>query len=81
MQLLSDDANLKLGQFVSSASESQWVKQIGDTYGDLKEKTLSSSYYNQTFDYSLKTKDYVNELINNSTTINKASEMKDQLFS
>ena len=58
-QILSPSTNLKLGQFVTSASESEWASQIGDAYGNLK----NSSYYTQAADYTEKAKDYVNEML------------------
>ncbi len=48
VQLLPPSANLKLGQFVTSASESEWATQIGDAYNTFK----NSSYFNQAVDYT-----------------------------
>lgn len=75
IQLLPPSANLKLGQFVTSASESEWATQIGDAYDSLK----NSSYFNQAVDYTGKAKDYVSEVLTNSTTVQKAVDVKDQM--
>jgi hypothetical protein len=73
IQLLPPSANLKLGQFVTSASESEWASQIGDAYGNFK----NSSYFTQAADYGEKAKDYVSEVLSNSETVKKAVEAKD----
>lgn len=64
-QLLPQSANLKLGQFVTSASDSEWATQIGGAYDNFK----NSSYFTQAFDYTEKAKDFVNEVVLNSNTV------------
>ncbi len=73
VQLLPPSANLKLGQFVTSASESEWATQIGDAYDTFK----NSSYFNQAVDYTGRAKDYVSGALANSTTVKKAMDVKD----
>ncbi len=75
IQLLPPSANLKLGQFVTSASESEWATQIGDAYDTFK----NSSYFNQAVDYTERAKDYVSGALANSTTVKKAMDVKDQM--
>ena len=73
VQLLPQSTNLKLGQFVTSASESEWATQIGDAYDTFK----NSSYFNQAVDYTGRAKDYVSGALANSTTVKKAMDVKD----
>ena len=72
---MAPSANLKLGQFVTSATESEWATQIGDAYGNFK----NSSYFTQAAEYGEKAKEYVSETLSNSETVKKAVDAKDQM--